>query len=42
MDVVFVNSNSTANDYQDLALTYSAIEPPTWVPSTLFKELGVR
>ena len=30
MDVVFINPNSSAKAYQDLALTYSAIEPPTW------------
>ena len=30
MDVVFINPNSSAKAYQGLALTYSAIEPPTW------------
>ena len=30
MDVLFINPNSSAKAYQDLALTYSAIEPPTW------------
>ena len=30
MDVVFINPNSSAKAYQDLALIYSAIEPPTW------------
>ena len=29
MDVLFINPNSSAKAYQDLALTYSAIEPPT-------------
>ena len=28
MDVLFINPNSSAKAYQDLALTYSAIEPP--------------
>jgi anaerobic magnesium-protoporphyrin IX monomethyl ester cyclase len=30
MDVLFVNPDSSATAYQDLAQTYSAIEPPTW------------
>lgn len=30
MDVLFINPNSAAAAYQDLAKTYSAIEPPTW------------
>ena len=30
MDVVFINPNSSAKAYQDLALIYAAIEPPTW------------
>ena len=30
MDVLFVNSNSARQSYQDLAKLYSAIEPPTW------------
>lgn len=30
LDVLFVNPNSSAKVYQDLAKTYSAIEPPTW------------
>ncbi|WP_204105263.1 MULTISPECIES: B12-binding domain-containing radical SAM protein [Spirulina sp. CCY15215] len=30
LDVLFVNPNSSAKAYQDLAKTYSAIEPPTW------------
>ena len=30
MDILFINPNSSAKAYQDLALTYSAIEPPTW------------
>ena len=30
MDVVFINPNFPAKAYQDLAQTYSAIEPPTW------------
>jgi len=30
MDVVFVNPDSSVKAYQDLAITYSAIEPPTW------------
>lgn len=30
LDVLFVNPDSSAKAYQDLAVTYSAIEPPTW------------
>ena len=30
MDVVFINPNSSAKAYQDLAINYTAIEPPTW------------
>lgn len=30
MDVLFVNPNSSVAAYQELAKTYSAIEPPTW------------
>ena len=30
MDVLFINPNSSAKAYQDLATTFSAIEPPTW------------
>ena len=30
IDALFINPNSSAKAYQDLALTYSAIEPPTW------------
>ncbi len=30
MDVLFVNPDSSAQAYQGLAKTYSAIEPPTW------------
>lgn len=30
MDVLFINPNSSAKAYQDLAKVYSAIEPPTW------------
>jgi len=30
MDVLFVNPDSSLNAYQELATTYSAIEPPTW------------
>ena len=30
MDVLFINPDSSAKAYQGLALTYSAIEPPTW------------
>ena len=30
LDVLFVNPDSSAQAYQDLAATYSAIEPPTW------------
>lgn len=29
-DILFINPNSSAKAYQDLTLTYSAIEPPTW------------
>src|SRR5579863_2283418 len=30
LDVLFVNSDSSAQAYQDLSKDYSAIEPPTW------------
>ncbi|MCP9447730.1 MAG: radical SAM protein [Nitrospira sp.] len=30
LDVLFVNADSSLQAYQDLAKTYSAIEPPTW------------
>ena len=30
LDVLFVNPDSSVQAYQDLAITYSAIEPPTW------------
>lgn len=30
MDVLFINPDSSAKAYQDLAKVYSAIEPPTW------------
>ena len=30
VDVLFVNPDSSAQAYQGLAVTYSAIEPPTW------------
>jgi anaerobic magnesium-protoporphyrin IX monomethyl ester cyclase len=30
IDVLFVNPDSSLDAYQDLAKTYSAIEPPTW------------
>ena len=30
MDALFVNSDSSAQAYQDLSVVYSAIEPPTW------------
>ncbi len=30
LDVLFVNADSAAQAYQDLAKDYSAIEPPTW------------
>ena len=30
LDVLFINPDSSANAYQGLAVTYSAIEPPTW------------
>jgi anaerobic magnesium-protoporphyrin IX monomethyl ester cyclase len=30
MDAIFVNPDSSAKAYQDLAKVYSAIEPPTW------------
>ena len=30
LDVVFVNADSSAAAYQDLADTFAAIEPPTW------------
>lgn len=30
MDVLLINPDSSAKAYQDLAIVYSAIEPPTW------------
>ena len=30
MDVLFINPDSSRKAYQDLAITFSAIEPPTW------------
>ncbi|MCX7712810.1 MAG: radical SAM protein [Chthoniobacterales bacterium] len=30
LDVLFINADSSAAAYQELAKTYSAIEPPTW------------
>lgn len=30
LDVLFINPDSSAQAYQGLALTYAAIEPPTW------------
>ena len=30
LDVLFINADSSALAYQDLAKTYAAIEPPTW------------
>ena len=30
LDILFVNPNSAKKAYQELAETYSAIEPPTW------------
>ncbi|QMV12994.1 B12-binding domain-containing radical SAM protein [Vibrio spartinae] len=30
VDALFINPSSSAHVYQDLAKTYSAIEPPTW------------
>lgn len=30
MDILFINPDSSKQAYQDLAITYSAIEPPTW------------
>ena len=30
LDVLFINPSSSAQAYQDLALTFAAIEPPTW------------
>jgi anaerobic magnesium-protoporphyrin IX monomethyl ester cyclase len=30
LDALFINPDSSANAYQGLAATYSAIEPPTW------------
>ena len=30
LDVLLINPDSSQKAYQDLALTYSAIEPPTW------------
>ncbi|MBC7732773.1 MAG: radical SAM protein [Bacteriovorax sp.] len=30
LDVLFINPDSSAHAYQGLAVTYSAIEPPTW------------
>lgn len=45
LDVLFVNSSSSVQAYQDLASTYSAIEPPTWAlllaQSCRAKQFGV-
>ena len=45
IDVLFVNSNSLVQAYQDLARIYSAIEPPTWAlllaQSCRAKQFGV-
>jgi len=30
LDILFINPDSSRLAYQDLAITYSAIEPPTW------------
>jgi hypothetical protein len=30
MDAFFINPDSSAKAYQDLAKTFSAIVPPTW------------
>ena len=30
IDALFVTPNSSKKSYQDLSITYSAIEPPTW------------
>lgn len=30
MDILFINPDSSKQAYQELAITYSAIEPPTW------------
>lgn len=30
MDALFINPDSSVKAYQDLAITYSAVEPPTW------------
>jgi hypothetical protein len=30
LDVLFINPSSSAQAYQDLAVTFAAIEPPTW------------
>lgn len=30
LDVLFVEPNSSAQAYQDLSKTYTAIETPTW------------
>jgi len=30
MDVLLINPDSSRKAYQDLAITFSAIEPPTW------------
>ena len=30
MDALFINPNSAQKAYQDLSVTFSAIEPPTW------------
>ena len=30
MNILFINPDSSKQAYQDLAITYSAIEPPTW------------
>ena len=45
LDVLFVNSDSSAQAYQGLAKTYAAIEPPTWAlllaQSCRAKDFGV-
>ena len=45
LDVLFVNSDSSAEAYQGLAKTYAAIEPPTWAlllaQSCRVKDFGV-
>lgn len=45
LDVLFINPDSSAKAYQDLAKVYAAIEPPTWslllAESCRSKEFGV-